>query len=103
MELQLSAGAASALNHLSIVPDPVLTFYTAYNNILTKQGWSDSSGFEGTSCSSRGLRFNFQHPHGILQPFTTQGLRAPMPKSGLKGTMSACSAQTYMQAKHAHT
>jgi hypothetical protein len=31
------------------------------------QGWRDGSAANGTDCSSRGLEFNSQHPHGSSQ------------------------------------
>jgi hypothetical protein len=31
-------------------------------------GWRDGSAVKSTDCSSRGPRFNSQHPHGSLQP-----------------------------------
>jgi hypothetical protein len=34
-------------------------------------GWRDGSGVKSTGCSSRGLGFNSQHPHGSLQLFVT--------------------------------
>jgi hypothetical protein len=49
-------------------------------------GCRDSSAIKGTSCSSRGLRFNPQHPHHVcLQPSVTPVPGNPTLSSDLCG------------------
>lgn len=46
-------------------------------------GREDGSTVTRSSCSSKGSRFNSQHPHGGSQPSVTPVLRDPTPSSGL--------------------
>jgi hypothetical protein len=51
-------------------PGPALAYFLNIRFILkkTNKGWKDGSAVKSIDCSSRGLEFNSQQPHGGSQP-----------------------------------
>jgi hypothetical protein len=60
----------------------------------------DGSVFKSTGCSSRGPRFNSQHPYNGSQISVTPVPGNITPSSGF---LRHCVHLTYMQAKHSYT
>jgi hypothetical protein len=56
--------------HMDISLDYKVTLSQSNNN-NNKYGWRDGSVIKSTGCSSRGQRFDSQHPHGSLQSSLT--------------------------------
>jgi len=50
-----------------------------------EEAWRDDSGVKSTSCFSRGLAFNSQHPQDGLQSFVIPVPGDPVLSSGLYG------------------
>ena len=63
-------------------------------------GLRDDSVVKSTGCSSRGPRFEPQHPHVGSQPSITPAPGDLVTSSGLEGHYTQCGAYTHMQTKH---